>query len=163
MKLYEISAEHRELEKLADESDDMAQAVADTMESTEGDFNDKAISLIHVVNNMSGDVEAIKSEITRLTERKKSIESRQQSMRDYLLFNMQETGIKKISCPLFTITLKNGRDIVRIDDESKLSTDYLNIKTTMTPMKREILAALKKGESVDGASLATSKPSLLIK
>lgn len=161
--LYEITEDHKELLKLADESEDMAQAVADTMELIEGDFNDKAISLIHVANSMCDDVEVLKNEIERLVARKKVIENKQASMKDYLRINMESSGIKKIQCPIFTITLKAGRDVVSIDDSEKIPADYLNIKTTMVPMKREILAALKEGDSVAGASIVKSSSSILIK
>ncbi len=161
--LYEITEQHKELLALADENEDMAQAVANTMELIEGDFNDKAISLIHVVNNMGDDVETIKNEIARLSARKKIMENKQASMKEYLRVNMEASCIKKITCPLFTITLKSGRDIVKIYDSDKIPSDYLNIKTIMTPMKKEILDALKNGDNVDGASIIKSSSSIIIK
>jgi len=161
--LHEITDKHRDLIALSEESEDMAQAVADTMEAIEGEFEGKALSLMSVVSNMGADVLAIKSEIERLNGRKKAIENRQASMKEYLKMNMEASGINKIKCPLFTITLAKGRDIVRIDDIDKLPTDYLDIKTVITPMKREILAALKAGEIFDGASLVKSSNSIRIK
>jgi len=161
--LYEITEDHKDLLKLADENEDIEKAVADTMELIEGDFNDKAISLIHVVNSMSDDAVILDNEIKRLTKRKKSIESKQDSMKDYLRVNMEATGINKIQCPLFTITLRKGRDIVNIIDESAIPADFLDIKTTMTPMKKEILAALKEGCDVSGTNIIKSKSSISIK
>lgn len=161
--LHEITDKHMELAKLADTDEDMAQAVADTMESIEGEFEDKALSLISVVSNMENDVSAISAEIERLTKRKKTITNRQEYMREYLRVNMEAAGINKISCPLFTITLANGRDIVQINDADKIPSDYLDIKTSMTPMKKEIYAALKNGDKVEGASLCKSNTSLRIK
>jgi len=161
--LYEITEDHKELLKLADENEDIEKAVADTMELIEGDFNDKAISLVHVVNSMSDDAVILDNEIKRLTQRKKSIESKQDSMKDYLRVNMESTGINKIQCPLFTITLRKGRDIVNIIDESAIPADFLDIKTTMTPIKKEILAALKEGDDVSGTNIIKSKSSISIK
>jgi len=133
--LHQITDKHRELAALAESDSDMAQAVADTMEGVEGEFNDKAISLMAVVDNMNGDVAAIDAEIARLTARKKTIKNRQDSMRHYLQVNMEASFISKITCPLFTITLAKGRDMVQIDDVYKIPTDYLDIKTVVTPMK----------------------------
>ncbi len=163
MKLYEITEQHKNLLKLADESEDMAIAVADTMESIEGDFDDKSISLIHVVHNMDADVVAIDIEINRLTARKKSITKKQNSMIEYLRINMEASDISKISCPLFTITLAKGRDIVQIDDESKIPTDYINMTMVEKPMKKEILSALKNGEIIEGCSMVKSSTSVRIK
>jgi len=162
MKLYELTAQHKQLEEI-EETDDMAQAIADTFEALEGEFNDKAISLITVVNNMQSDTESIDREIQRLQNRKKVIQNRQDSLREYLRTNMDACGISKISCPLFTITLAKGRDVVLIEDETKIPTDYLNIKTSVTPMKAELLKDLKQGVDIPGAALGKSKPSLRIK
>lgn len=163
MKLYELTEQHKELAKLAETDEDMAEAVENTMEALEGDFNDKAVSLITVVNNINTDVVSIDDEIKRLSDRKKVMVSRQNSMREYLRVNMEESGISKIQCSLFTITLAKGRDIVQIQDEEKIPTDYLNIKTSVTPMKREILADLKTGIDIPGTILVKSKSSLRIK
>jgi len=161
--LHQITDKHRELMELAETSEDMAQAVADTMESIEGEFEEKALSLMSVVSNMDGDVLAINVEIERLTSRKKTVENRQASMKNYLKMNMEASNINKITCPLFTITLAKGRDIVQIDNLNKIPADYLNIKTSYTPMKKEILAALKEGEKIEGASLVKSDSSIRIK
>ena len=163
MKLYELTQQHKELATLAETDENMAEAVENTMEALEGDFNDKAISLITVVNNINSDVTAIQDEIDRLTLRKKTMTNRQDSMREYLRINMEASEITKITCPLFTITLAKGRDMVQIDDVEKIPTDYLNIKTSFVPMKKEILADLKTGKEIPGTLLIKSKTSLRIK
>lgn len=161
--LYEITDKHKELAALADESEDMAQAVADTMDSIEGEFEDKALSLIAVVNNIGGDIPAIDDAIKRLTARKKTIENKQKSMKEYLRTNMEASGINKINCPLFTITLAKGRDIVSVNDENAIPAEYMNYKTSASPMKKEILADLKDGKEIDGVTLIKSENSIRIK
>ena len=99
MKLYEIVEQHKELEKLAEDGEIDAQTITDTMEGIEGEFNDKAISLIHVTNIMTGDVDILDGEIKRLKARMDSIKNKQNSMREYLRFNMENSGITKITCP----------------------------------------------------------------
>jgi len=161
--LYEITDKHKELALLAEENEDMAQAVSDTMDAIEGEFEEKALSLIAVVNNIGGDIPAIDEAIKRLTDRKKVIINKQKSMKNYLKTNMEASGINQIKCPLFTITLAKGRDTVEIIDADKIPADYLNIKTSMTPMKNEILAALKDGQEIEGAKLTKSEKTIRIK
>ena len=161
--LYEITAKHRDLALLAEESEDMAQAVADTMEAVEGEFEDKAISLINVMKNIGAGIPSIDAEIARLTARKKTVENNQDHMKAYLQTNMEASGISKIECPLFTITLAKGRDIVSVDDESAIPAEYMNYKTSASPMKKEILAALKEGEEIEGVSIIKSANSIRIK
>ncbi len=162
-KLYELTENHRALQKLVDDEDLPTEAIKDTFEGIEGEFNDKAISLITVVNNIKSDTDAIDAEIKRLQDRKKTKVKAQDSMKEYLRSNMEATGISKIECPLFSITLANGRDIVQIDDETSIPPDYIDIKMTSTPMKKEILADMKTGAVIPGASIGKSKPSLRIK
>jgi len=161
--LYEITAKHKELTLLADENEDMAQAVSDTMEMIEGEFNDKALSLVNVMKNIGAGIPSINAEIARLTARKKTIENNQAHMTKYLQTNMEASDISKIECPLFTITLAKGRDIVSVDDEDAIPAEYMNYKTDASPMKKEILAALKSGEEINGVSLIKSSNSIRIK
>ena len=66
---------------------------------------------MHVIVNSDGDIAALESEINRLSERKKHIQAAQDRLREYLRYNMEATGINKITSPLFTITLAAGRDV----------------------------------------------------
>jgi len=159
--LYKLTAQHKELELLADSDNELD--LADTFEALEGEFNDKAISLINVVKNKDGDLLAIDDAIKRLQDRKKSIVSNQDSMKEYLRNNMEASGITKIECPLFSITLAKGRQVVTVLDQDKIPADYLNIKTSVAPIKADILKALKAGEEIPGCELSTSKTSLRIK
>lgn len=162
--LYEISKQYEELSKLADAGDeDLAIALRDTMEGIEGEFQEKGKALAMVTLNMDGDIEAIKAQISRLSERKKVMENRQTSLKEYLRANMERTGITKIIHPLFTITLGKGKPIVIIDEESKIPDEYMNTTVTTTPMKAEIAKAIKEGREVPGAHSETGKSSISIK
>jgi len=161
--LYELTDQQRELKEAANNSDMPAEYFADTFEALEGQFNEKAVSVIHVVNNMSSDTDAIDAEIKRLQSRKKVITNKQDSIREYLLTNMEANEITKIEHPLFTITLVKGRDVVFIDDEELLPDDLVNVTVNTKPDKVAILKKLKAGESVEGARIEKSKTSLRIK
>lgn len=161
-KLYELTEQYKELSLLAD-CEEMKEAVADTLDGLQGEFNDKAQAITGLILNMDSDTNAIDEEIKRLTDRKKVIQNRQQSIKDYLRINMERTGIKKISCPLFTITCVQGRQIVSIDNEQALPEEFLTVKTVISPDKRAIESQLKAGVEVPGAHLETSKSSIRIK
>lgn len=159
-----LTGEYLQLNALADTDDEGMQiAVADTMQAIAGQFEDKAKALVCVVQNMDADLEAIKSEIERLQARKKVIENRQSEMTDYLRSNMEATGIKKIACPLFTITLIEGRESVSVYDEAEIPDDLVTVKTTIAPDMRAIAAALKAGKQVPGATLERGQSSIRIK
>lgn len=161
--LHEISAQHRELAALVENKEMTAEDVRDTFEALEGEMSAKAASLIAVVDNMKSFTASIDDEIKRLQARKKALVNRQDSLRNYLKVNMQQSGISKISCPLFSITLAKGRDTVFIDDEALIPDDYVSVEVVTKPSKAEIMKALKAGEEVPGARLAKSDESLRIK
>lgn len=164
MKLYEITEQFAELARLSESADeDMAVAIRDTLSAVEAEFEDKAKAVAAVALNHSADVEQIDAAIQRLQERKRVINNRHESLKDYLRENMEAAGIKKISHPLFTITLAKGRDSVVIDDKDKLPDDMVRVKTVIEPDKTAIAAAIKAGGDVPGAHVEQGKSSIRFK
>lgn len=160
--LREISGQYLSLLDLANNDEIPIEAITDTLQGIEGEFKEKAVKVVEVINSIESDVSQIDAEIERLRARKKVITNRNQSIREYLMTNMEACEISKISCPLFTITLAKGRDVVVIDNEDELPDEYITVKTSTAPDKTAILAALKEG-NVAGAHIEKSRPSLRIK
>src|SRR5690554_4150616 len=100
--LYDIAKDYRQLMQLEDVP---AEAIADTMEAIEGEFQDKATNLIKVTLNIGGEIDQIDNEIERLSKMKQVRQNAINRLRDYLKTNMDATGINKIEHPLFSITL----------------------------------------------------------
>lgn len=165
MKLYEISQQYADVQKLidSDDTESMAEAISETMQLIEGDFQEKAVNVVLFTQNIESDIEALDTEIKRLQDKKKAIQNKAEGMREYLRMNMSATGINKISCPLFNITLSAPQKQVEITNESQLPDEYVTVKTVITPDKRKILADLKEGVNVAGAVLVDGTQRLTIK
>jgi len=161
--LYKLTEQQRELKEMAGNPDMPEGALDDTFQALEGQFNEKAVAIIHVVHDMDDDIESLDAEIKRLTARKKVVSNKKESIREYLRTNMEANDITKIDCPLFTITLAKGRDVCVIDDEEKIPDDFVEVTVTTKPDKKAILKKLQAGDSVDGARIEKSKTSLRIK
>ncbi|WP_340052089.1 siphovirus Gp157 family protein [Pseudomonas proteolytica] len=162
--LYTIAEQFKELAALAETADeDLAVALRDTMEGIEGEFQEKGKAIAMITLNIDGDLEAIQSQIDRLTERKRIINNRKESLKEYLRSNMDAAGITKITHPLFTITCGKGKPIVVIDDEKAIPDDFVNVKVTSAPDKAAIAKALKDGQEVPGAHSEIGKSSISIK
>jgi hypothetical protein len=160
--LRDITADHKELISLVEREEFSLDDVKDTLEAMEGEFNAKAQSLVAVINNFKVDMSIIDTEIKRLTDRKKVMVNKQDSLKEYLKTNMQASGITNIKCPLFSITLAKGRDVAVIDDEALIPEGYKEYVEVLKIDKAGILKALKEGP-VDGARLDKSDESLRIK
>ena len=156
-KLYELTGQLMELQNL----DLDPELLADTVEAVEGELELKAESLLQVVSNMDSDVDQIDQEIKRLTARKKAVKNRQDWLREYLRSNMEVAGIDKISCPLWTITLRKPTVVVSVVDVFLLPSEYQ--KHTIVADKTAIKNALKAGTDVPGATLIDGKRGLIIK
>lgn len=162
--LYQIGKEFQQLAVLAETADeDMAVAIHDTMGAIKAEFEDKGKAIAMLALNIDGDLEAIQSQINRLTERKRIINNRKEALKEYLRTNMEASGITKISHPLFTISLGKGRPIVVVDNEKDIPDDYMNVKVTSSPDKAMIAKAIKEGVEVPGAHSETGKSSISIK
>lgn len=162
--LYQLSQQYAELQALADTDDEaMSLAIVDTLEGVGGEIQSKAEAIAIIALNMGSDVAAIDAEIDRLSARKRAITNRQNDLKDYLRENMERTGITKISCPLFSITCAKGREVVVIENETKIPDEYMRVKTDIAPDKTALAKALKEGVEIPGVALERGKSSIRIK
>lgn len=164
--LYDISEKFLEFSKIAEESSlsgAVDPAMGDTLEAIEGEFEEKAKMVMLVAKESIKSVPAIDAEIKRLQARKKSLVSNEKWLKEYLRKNMIATGINKIECDLFTITLKKAVAGVEITDEDEIPDELCSVTTVLAPDKKEILKRLKAGDEVPGAALKEGTRSLLIR
>ena len=158
-KLYELTNDLKAIES----EDFDEQTLKDTLEAVEGEFNDKALSIAKLVENLNGDTSTIDAEIKRLQARKAAITNKQKQLRDYLLFNMQESGITKIDCPLFKISLRKGVEKVVIDNEARIPDEFAKVEVVTKIDKNEVKKQLKSGIEIPGARLERGETTLSIK
>lgn len=159
MKLYELTGALADLSSM--DMDD--EAVKNSLECIQGDFNDKAVAIIKLSENLEADTTAIDAEIERLKARKQVIVNRKNSLREYLLHNMQAANIQKIECPLFTASLRKGVESVDIIDQSQIPDEFVNVEVVTSPDKKAIKAALNAGLEVPGAALKRGATTITIK
>ena len=159
MKLYELTGALADLSSM--DMDD--EAVKNTLECVQGDFNDKAVAIIKLSENLNADTTAIDAEIERLKARKQVILNKQKGLRDYLLHNMEAAGITKIECPLFTASLRKGVESVEIENESLLPDEFVSAEVVTKPDKKAIKQAIQSGQLVPGASVKRGATTIVIK
>ena len=161
--LFILAAEHRALsDKLHDlELDD--QTIIDTLEGESTDLVEKGKNVAAVFRNLESDAKQIKEAEQQLAERRKAIEKRAESLKNYLKTNMEVAGIQKIECPWFVVSIANNPEAVTVDDETLIPRDYFKeIPASYVLDKNLCKQALKDGYEVPGARL-TRGTSLRIK
>lgn len=140
------------------------QTIADTLEGMAGDLEVKATNVAMFIRNLESLCDQIKQAEAAMAARRKAIETRAESIREYLLTNMVRTGITKIESPYFKIALRNNPPSVVVDDPTAIPAKYMRQAEAPPPApdKKEIKAAIEFGENVPGARLVT-KQSVTIK
>lgn len=151
--LYELAGNYKAIEQKLLDSEASAQTIADTLEGVAGEVEEKCINVTYVIRNLESSADQIKQAEKAMAERRKVLENKAAQLNNYLLTNMQRTGITKVSCPFFDISIANNPPAVVIDDEDAINDKFKKTVTTTSLDKVAIKEAIKAGESVDGAHL----------
>lgn len=159
LKLYEIANQFRELESLADSGDLPPEVIRDTLEGLTGDLEAKATNVAKFVRNLDATADMIDEAAKAMQQRANRLRKRAESVKNYLLFNMQATGITKIEAPEFTITLRNNPEAVEIAEGAQIPDEFMVQPEPPPPRpdKAKIKAALKAGANVDGCRLVAGQ------
>lgn len=161
--LYKLTGEMRELLSMAEDGDEgFAEALRDTMDAQSEMIDEKIEATIFVAKSLEADAEACENEAKRLMDRAKRLKGNASTCKQRVIEVMQQLGKDKVKRQLLSVTLAKPRQVVAIDDDSKLPREYVSTKVVRTPDKRLILECLKKGEAVPGCRLDEGKPSLRI-
>lgn len=157
MKLYEIAEKHNNALLAMADIDGLDESVInDTLEALEGEFNDKALSVAGFFQNIEAEIKAMRDAEKRIAERRKAKEASVNRLKDYLQREMIRTGITKIECPQFVISLRNNPESVQIVDETLIPDEFKRISYEIDKV------AIKKAGYCPGAEIV-KKQTLVIK
>ncbi len=130
MNLYEISNEYQQVLNDICEIEGITQEVInDTLSPISTDFKIKAINLTSYFKNLEVDCVAMKEAEKSIGERRKRIENKVEYLKTYLKNEMINTGINKIECPYFNITLSKSKPSVEVIDQESIPEEF--IRTTI--------------------------------
>jgi transcriptional regulator of heat shock response len=153
LKLYELSQNYVQLLELADSLDQ--ETFQDTLSSLEEAIEDKAENVAKLIKCLDSDCKAIKEEEQRLVDRRKALENKISSIKEYLQNQMEVAGLNKVKRPTITISIQANPPSVEVMDESLIPSTYMVPQPSKID-KRAILTALKEGEFIPGASIKQS-------
>lgn len=163
MKLYEISENYRAFMAAVDAGEIPEDAVADTLDGIEGEFEQKADNIACLIKELRLEGQAIKEEADRLTARQRQKQAAADRLARYLQAHMQTMGKGKIETARNRITIKKNPVSCKILDEDTVL-GFLQLhgmadcyKQETTIKKRELLSRLKDGDEIPGAELDVSE------
>jgi len=164
MNLYDIADNIRVLaDMVTQEGGEMdEQTIADTLEALEGDLTHKADQIGKLVKMLSRQADMCELEASRLGDRSSKLRKRAESVTAYLHACMRVADVKKVENSLFNIAIRKTPDVIELDEEL-LPKRWFVERITERPDKRGILAAVKAGEEIRGATLVTDREKLYIR
>lgn len=154
MKLYDLVSQYNQVLEMAEEVD--VDTLKDTLESIQESIEEKAQNTAKLIKSMEVDTKALKEEEQRLADRRKSLENKISSIKEYLQTQLEIAGIDKVKGPILTVSIQNNPPSVFVEDESKIPSAYM-IPQPNKIDKKAILKSLKEGSEIDGCSIKQSR------
>lgn len=145
------------VEMLTNSQDD-AQAIADTIEAESLPLEVKAQNVAYAPKMLEAEADAIEAAAKEMVARAKAKRNRAANIREYLKTCMEVAGVSKIDCPHFAITIKKNPPAVDVWDEKQIPAEFWRTPEPVPPVaapdKAAIKAAIQAGRDVPGAQLA---------
>lgn len=121
-----------------------------------GEVEEKAENIAILIKNFESDVEGIKKEEERLAAKRTSAENNIKGLKTYLDTAMRATGKEKFKTKLFSFNIQNNAPSVDIKDEKLIPKEYF-IEQDPKLDRKAVLAALKEGKEIQGATIKQTK------
>jgi len=148
--LYELTSEWLQVYEMVGEVDQ--EVIDDTLESIEGEIEDKAEGYGRVIAQLNADADALAAEIRRLQAKKKAAENAVDRMKHRLQESMDAIGTKTIQTRLFKFRIQKNPPKVVIDHPEAVPEVYLIPQDPKVDTKG-ISEALKRGDTIAWAHL----------
>lgn len=163
--LYSLSQELAVIhDELVENGGELTDELIQRLDDCNLAFNDKAFNIVRWTKNIEGKEAALEAEIERLQSRKKAAGNLKERLKTYLLESMVRADKTKLDFDTFTVAIQKNPPSCIIEDEKVIPAKYITIiPETRQVDKKAVLAALKAGENVGGASLIADKVHLRIR
>lgn len=159
--LYQITGDFLKVQDMLEKG--LIDEADDTLESIEGDWEDKAENVVKMIRSLNADASVYKEESDYYADKARTATSRAQHLQDYLYKSMKMIGKERATAGNFKLAIaKNGGKLkLHIDDPTHLPMQYQ--KMTFSPDNEKLREALDKGEHITGVWYEERGDSLRIK
>ncbi len=157
MNLFELGQQYQ---ALADREDLDPTVLADTLDSIDDTWSDKA-------NNIARWIESLDSDVDWLMKKKRSISDElsyrknlRANLMTYLTSAIDDRGLKEVHTDDYILRPRNYKQRTVIDDEDKIPGEYRNYakyQGMYDIKKNDVYKALKDGKNVPGAHLEPNR------
>jgi Siphovirus Gp157 len=151
VKLYELTQNYLNLLELLENPDIPKEMIKSALKEVEGNFEDKADNITKLIRSLEADIKGYKNEEDRLSTRRKTLENKVKSLKEYLQGSMKALGKEEVKAKLFTLKIQTNQPSLIIDDIDKLPKAYK--KTVEESDNKKIKEDLLNKVKIPGARL----------
>jgi predicted nuclease with TOPRIM domain len=153
MELYKIKSQYLELLYKIENGEIPEEAISDTLESLDGEFEDKINSIACFIKGLDGEISLLKTEADNLKQRAESKSKKADNLRRYIFEAMKSLDKSKIETAQNVISVKKNPPKVEVSENFITWANYerpqlVRIKSSFEPDKAAIKEALNKGEQI---------------
>ena len=157
LSLYGISTEIKILlDEICELDGEMSDEFSQKLERLEKLLSEKSESCFFYRKSQGDLLDALKQRKKDFTDAINVLENKIERFEKYLVESMARIGVARIEGPTTSIVIRKPSQIVNIYDENLLPVEYLDKKIIITPKKKEIKEAIKRGDNIQGAKLVYS-------
>jgi hypothetical protein len=154
--LYELKGEYQRLYEMAEECELELEDLQDTLESLDGEFEDKAVGYAMIMKEFDGQIDIIKKEVDRLKAKEQSLKKNKDRMKKALEEAMIETKNEKFKTDLFSFNIQNNPPTIELDTDYEIPDEYY-IPQEPKLDKKTLIKDVKAGKEFKGVSLVQGR------
>lgn len=157
MKLYEIPGTIRAALDRIEVDEETGEIInAADLDAVEAEAHEKLESTALYVRELNAESDALKAEIERLTDRRRSLEKRSTFLKCLMLQGLDALGATKLKTPMVTISVRTSKAVeLDADALDVLPEGFIRIKREAD--KTAIKAAIERGFCMLGAHLVENR------
>ena len=163
--LYTISDLYRDLlNAIEDGTIEDPQAIDDTLEGIQQEFDEKCESVACLYKSISAEADALEAEAKSLAERATYKRRACERLRNYVASNMRSIGQEKLETPRCRLTFRRSESLNILDDKTLFNSlrdaglgELARTEETIKFDKTGIKKAFKEGTVLDGAEVVTNQ------
>lgn len=149
MKIYELTRNYQNLEALLDNESVDKAILFEEIDKIVDTIGDKFINLQKEITNRKAVAQSQKEEADRIIKKMKTNEKVIETLREYMLTNLEKLKNKKLKTDSYTFSTRKVESVVV--DLDLLTEEYYKI--TKTADKTKIKQDIKSGKEVNGARI----------
>lgn len=156
MNFYELTEAYRNLPELIGQVPE--EELKQIMKNLDNNIIAKVSNIASLIDEMSISCKALKEFEKRTSDKRKSLESKIDYLKHYILDNMLAMGKDKIESPVLKVTIQKNNPKVDIIDALKIPEKYWRTKIEKSVNKVQIYADWKAtGMEVEGSQIIQTK------